>query len=452
MIRVTRDTKVSKRLSVRRTWDRIRTVPGLGRNLTLVIAFLALGMTALGVNLVNAHFTPPWSDRYVFVAEFEDAAGNNAEAKHLVTIAGVEVGQIVDWAVSDSGTARLTLSIEPGHQIYDNARAVMRTVNPLNQMYVEIEPGGPPGTPLPAGDTLPASRTERAIQPDEVLKHLDERSRRALSALLRESDVALARAPEQLPDGLRATDATVRHLKPALTALQSRRDKLSELTSGLSRIAQAVGGNQDRLTKLADSAQQALRAVRRNDDELRATLGELPGLSDQLRRALAGTQQLTDELDPVLTDLDAASDTLPSALHRTGELAEELGQTVDKATPVVAKARPLAADLRPLVADTDMALSDVRPVSKGLPHDTAVLESYLTDLQAFVYNTSSVFSPRDAQGTIIRGHAVAPVPDGGAIPGVRGGYAPTPEESGVGRSGQSSGGGTSSAGANGHGG
>lgn len=452
MIRVIRDTKVSRLLSVRRTWDRIRTVPGLGRNLAIVVAFLALGMTAAGVNLVKADFTPPWSDRYVFVAEFEDAAGNNAEAKHLVTIAGVEVGQIIDWEVSNRGTALLTLSIEPGHQIYDNARAVMRTVNPLNQMYIEIDPGGPPGRPLPAGDTLPASRTERAIQPDEVLKHLDERSRRALSALLRESDVALARAPEQLPDGLRATDATLRHLKPALNALQSRRDKLSELTSGLSRIAQAVGGNQDRLARLADSAQKAFRTVQRNDDELRATLGELPGLSEQLRRALTGTQQVTDELDPVLTDVENASDTLPSALHRTGELAEELGRTVDIAKPVVAKTRPLVADLRPLVADADMALSDVRPMTRGLRHDSAVLESYLTDLKAFVYNTSSVFSARDAQGTIVRGHAVVPVRDGGAIPGLRGGYAPTPEESGVDHSDQSSGGATSGAGDAGQGG
>ncbi|MFB9730330.1 MlaD family protein [Haloechinothrix salitolerans] len=424
----------------------------MGRNLTIVVAFLALGLAAAGINLANADFTPPWSDRYVFVAEFEDAAGNNADAKHLVTIAGVEVGQIVDWEVSDRGSARLTLSIEPGHRIHDNARAVMRTVNPLNQMYIEIDPGGPPGAPLRAGGMLPASQTERAIQPDEVMRHLDDRSRRALGALLRESDVALARAPEQLPEGLRATDSTLRHLRPALKALRTRRDKLSELSSGLSRIAQAVGGNQDRLATLADSAQQALRVVRRNDDELRLTLGELPGLNKQLRRALTGTQEVTNELDPVLTDLESASDTLPSALERTGELAEELGRTVDKAKPVVAKAKPVATDLRPLVADADVALSDVRPVSRRLPHDTAVLESYLTDLQAFVYNTSSVFSPRDAQGTIIRGHAVVPVPDGGAIPGARGGYAPSPEESGAGRSGRSAEGASRNAGDAGQGG
>ncbi|MBA0127202.1 MCE family protein [Haloechinothrix sp. YIM 98757] len=421
-----------KHLSLRRSWERMRTVPGLGRNTLVVAALVLLGLTAATVNLYKAHFVPPWEERYTFAAEFENVTGVNPETKHQVTIAGVEVGQIVDWEVTGNGTALLEFSIEQGHVIHDDARAVMRTVNPLNQMYVEIDPGGSPAEPLPEGGKLPSSQTERAIQPDEVLDNLDERSQRAINALLRESDVALARAPEQLPGGLEATESTFTGLRPVMEALQTRSDKLSELMTGLSRIASAAGDNHERATSLADSAQETLGILEDNDADLRATLEELPGLNDELRSALSGTQDLTEQLDPVLADVDAAAESLPDALSRLGATTKQIGRTVDEASPVVEKARPVVASLSPLVDDVDHALDDARPISEGLDHDTELVTSYLTDLQAFVYNTSSVFSTTDARGTIIRGHAVAPLPDGGSLPGSRGGYAPDPEESGTG--------------------
>lgn len=423
----------NKRASLHTAWDRVKTVPGLGRNVVVMAVLVVTGLVTVGVLLSKTQFTPPWEDRAVVWAEFESAPAVNPDATHAVTIAGVEVGKIADWQVTGRGTARLKLQLEPGHRIYDNARAVLRAVNPLNEMYVEINPGGPPGKPLPEDGVIPKGRTERPVQADEVLGHLDERTQAAMTSLLAESDAALARAPEQLPAGLNATADTLGRYRPVVEALRTRRAQISRLVSALAGISAAVGKNDERLARLADSTQQTLNALARNDGALRASLEQMPGLNVELRSALTSTQRLTGQLDPTLHGLSRASADLPATLERLRSTIRNAGRTVDAAAPVVQRARPVVADLRPFVRDADSTLDDALPVTRRLDRDTKVVVSYLTDLQAFVYNTSSVFGLEDGQGGFIRGHVVVTLPDGGALPDKEG-YKPSPEESGVDRS------------------
>lgn len=413
------------RKSMRGTWERVRTVPGLFRNIVVILVLIVVGIASGSYMGNQMRFIPPWDDRFVFVAEFENAPATKPEAHHSVTIAGVDVGQIVAWKVSDRGTALLTLDIEAEHRIHDNATAVLRTVNPLNQMFVEINPGGPPGAPLEQDAVLPAGQTERPVQANEVLIHLDDKAQAALTALLRESDVALARAPEQLPGGITEMDRFLQGLQPAVEAVQTRREKLAQVMSAFSQIATAVGGNQERTVRLAEATEQALGVLAENDQELTATLAEMPGLNDQLRRALTATQDLTTQLDPTLENLEAASADLPPALERLTDTAGELREFAEVARPVVAEARPVVADLRPFIADVDVALDDTLPITDRLDRDTAIVVSYLTDLQAFFYNTSSLFSPEDGAGPIIRGHATVPKNP------TEGGFRPSRQEAGV---------------------
>jgi phospholipid/cholesterol/gamma-HCH transport system substrate-binding protein len=411
-------------------WRHIRSVPGLGKSAAVVTLALVAALVVGGVLASRTEFTPPWETRNVVWAEFSQAPAVNPRSTQIVTIAGVRVGKITDWKVTDHGTAALKLDLEPGHQIYDNARAVLRSVNQLNQMYVEISPGGPPSKTLPENGLIPASRTQRPIQADEVLQHLDQRTQLALTDLLAQSDAALARAPQQLPGGLNATANTLGKFRPVLDGLQTRRDQIKRLVTALAEISNAVGGDQGRVARLADATQQTLGVLTSNDDELRATLKQLPGLGEQLRHALTSTQDLTGQLDPTLTNLHRASGELPPALKRLNRTVSGARSTIDAAEPVVAKARPVVADLRPLVTDANSALDDALPVTDRLDSDSRVLVSYLNDLAGFVYNTSSVFGLKDAQGGFIRGHVVVALPDGGVLPD-KDGYAPPPKESGL---------------------
>jgi phospholipid/cholesterol/gamma-HCH transport system substrate-binding protein len=352
----------------------------------------------------------------------------NPKSSHKVTMAGVNVGKITGWEPTERGTAILKLEIEGDHPVYDNARAVLRPKNPLNDMTVEINPGGPPGKPLQENGLIPVAQTERPVQVDEVLAHLDERTQLALTDLLVESDVALVRAPQDLPGGLAAMDDTVLKMKPVVEALQTRREKIGKLVTALSQISSALGKNDNRTADLVSATQQTLAVLANNDGDLQATLRQLPGLSHDLRHALASTEQLTGQLNPTLDSLGDASKDLPASLKRFEDTVHEIGGTVDKAKPFMAKARPLVADLRPLIADVDTSLGDLLPVSASLRQDTKTVTTYLDDIRAFIYNTSSVFGAGDGPETgIIRGHLVVPLPGGGLFPGGAGGYAPGPE-------------------------
>jgi len=417
----------SKHFSLARSWQRIRTVPGLGRNVTALVVLILAGCVSMAGIVSYLPVSYPWEDTFEFSAEFEEVPGVNPKSSQSVQIAGVQVGKITGWKVTERGTAVLNMELQEGTPatIFENATAVLRTSTVLNNMYVEISEGGPPAKPLTEGGRIPLSQTRRPIQADQVLSHLDARTRQAVSDLVAESDAALAQAPEQLPAGLRATDKALVDLRPVVKQLQTRRTKIKKLVTAMSQISSAIGGNEKQALRLTAATQDALKVLAQNDRELRGTLEQMPGLSSELRGALTRTQALTKQLDPTLDNLDRASEELPPALDRFGKTVDELGTVVDSAAPVLNKARPVVADLRPLVSNIDQGLDDVLPITCNLDRDTRTLTRYLTPIRAFTYNTRSVFSPRDAQGGIIRGHVVAALPDNQLLPGgepTRGAY------------------------------
>jgi phospholipid/cholesterol/gamma-HCH transport system substrate-binding protein len=346
-------------------------------------------------------------------------------------MAGVIVGQITGWEATDHGTAVLELNIDGTKRVYQNARAVLRPKNVLNDMTVEINPGGPPAPPLAEDAVIPESQTERPVQVDEILNNLDDRTQAAVASLLVQSDAALVRAPEQLPGGLRATQATLDSVRPVVQKLDARREKIATLVTSLAHISQALGRNDVRVARLIDSTETTLRTLSENDSDVKATLDQLPGLNESLRSAMDKVPPLTREVNDVVDNLGDAQDELPKSLDRFQDTVDQLDKVVSSARPFVDEARPVVRELRPLVEDLAPTFDDLIPVTKSLrDKDSKTLVTYLTNIQAFVYNTRSVFGAGDgAQQEIIRGHFVCRVPDCfGALPGNAGGFAPGPQD------------------------
>lgn len=387
------------------TWERLRSVPGLGRDVTVITVVLGFCSVFGLVYMSRQNVIWPWEDRYVVFAEFGEAPAVSPGNGQEVRVAGVPVGQITSASVTPEGFARLELSFDPDKvdTLYENASIVMRPKNPLNDMYVEVSPGGPPAAPLDDGGTIRAASTAAPVQVDAVLQHLDERERRALGALLAEADVAMARASDTMPGGIAAVDQTLQDLQPVVVALGDRRDAIRELVATLGAVAAAVGEDDARLGRLAEDAARTLAVLESQDPALDAALAELPGLTNTLDGALSSVEGLVGEVNPVLDSVERSAGHLTSAFQRLGPTVERLGETVRQARPVVTAARPLLADLRPFVADAGAALADVASFSPRLDPVTASVVDYLPDLQAFVYNTSSVTSTEDANGPILRG-------------------------------------------------
>jgi len=399
------------------TWDRVRNVPGLGRDVAMVALVVALGLVSSVYIVSRYDVITPWSDEYEFSAEFDQAPAIQLSSVQEVRIAGIPVGKIVGAEPTQHGTAKLELSIDEGHTIYSNARVVARSKTPLNVMYVSLDPGGPPARPLPEHATIPVSQTERVLQPYELLDELDGRTRSALTQLVTQADVALANAPAHLPGGLRSTNAAMQSFKPVAEQLQKRRENIRHLVTSLSQISTAAGKDDRRLASLVGSLEETLVVVSRRDKELAGSLDMLPGVTGTLRDSMASAAKLTDQLTPTLRSLNAASGELPSALARLNRTVDAADELVQVAGPVIAKARPVVNDLRPLVGDLRVALGDLARVTSTLPGATQRIVPWLDDLGAFVYQTSSSFSLGDVNGNIGRAQVVVKVtdPTGGAL-------------------------------------
>lgn len=387
----------------RRVWERVRNEPGLKRNVVILCILLVLASVSGGIILSNARASWPWESQYWFAATFQNAPAISPGNGQEVRIAGVKVGEIREASVSGDGKAVLRMSIDPKFKVYKNARLTLRPKSPLNEMYMEVNPGGPPSPQLPENGVLPVTSAQPPVQVDEVLGHLDDNTRKALQVLLAQSDAALANAPETLPNGLNATDQVAQRLQPVVQALDARKEKLRGLIHSLSVISTTAGKNDQRLTDLAAHLQDTLGTVGNGSKSLDVSIQQLPELTGRLRTAMDSTQRLSDQLDPALNNLRAASGSLPGSLSKASGTVDQLGRTVDEARPVVNKAGPVVSDLRPLVEDLHAALPDLKSSTGRLNELTSYSLPHLTDLQAFVYNTRSAYSLKDANGGILRG-------------------------------------------------
>jgi phospholipid/cholesterol/gamma-HCH transport system substrate-binding protein len=387
--------------SLRRLWVHLRASRGLGWNLALVAAVLAAGVLSLGYLLSQQQVIWIWEKRVEYQAEFVEAPAVKP-GKQEVRIAGVVAGDIAKAQVTQDGRARLTLSLEPRYgAVYDNARVFLRPKSPLNDMYVLLDPGGPPGKRLRPGSVIAATRTERPIQADEVLSHLDGRTRKALSVLVREVDAATAQ-PDVVPPALRGAARTLSSLQPVVEELEGRQQRIRRLVTALADIATAVGADDTRLRTVFSDARTALDALSARDAELDATLSRLPGVTAELRRASKPLQALAGELNPALDGLRAAAGDLPGALASVEGVVERLDRTLDRAGPLVVSARPVVADLRPVVSAAGVALDDISHWSPRLDPITANLVRYLPSIQQVIYQVSSLLQVEDANGPTAR--------------------------------------------------
>lgn len=396
--------------------ERLRTVPGLGRDATAMAVMILVGLVAVVGIKGYLGGGSPWSHHTLVKAEFSDIPGLNPSSQNSVTIAGVKVGTVVHAEATDHGTAVVTMSLDGDHTVYQNARAVLQPKNPLNEMQVALNPGTPSAPRLGENSVIPVAQTDTPVQADDILDHLDARSQAAVTDLVTQTGVALADAPTDVPNGLSSTNDTLQALRPVANQLATRRKRIAKLVSALSQISHAVGDNNARIASLASSAQATLTTLGDRHNDLSTTIDRLPGLTRKLRSAMSGATRLTGQLNPTLKDLNGASKSLPTGLRKFRKTVTTLGTTVDDAKPVLHVAKPVVADLRPTVSHANVALGSLRGVSSVLDSDTRTVMTYLTAIKAFVYNTSSVFGAGDRNGSIIRGHLMVPLPGGGVLP------------------------------------
>lgn len=116
---------------------------------TLVGLFVVVGIVSLAYLSIKLGRLEIVGDRgYTVLAEFDSIAGLKNGA--VVEIAGVEVGRVKTIGLN-SYRAVVTMSIDPGVELQDDAIVSIRTKGLIGEKYVRITPGGSDTLVQPGG-------------------------------------------------------------------------------------------------------------------------------------------------------------------------------------------------------------------------------------------------------------------------------------------------------------
>ena len=328
------------KLAIQKNWRWVATIAGL--------AVIAAGVSLYIFAEQGVRF--PWEDdTQTLWVDLENAQAVTPGQGQSVQVAGVKIGTIAAVKLEE-GRAKVKLAIKPENKglIREDARAMLRPRTPLKDMYVQILPGSKDAAPIRAGGTIPVENTSTDVDFDEVLSTLDQRTRDYLVLLTEGASEGLKGRGRDLAEVFRRFEPTARDLRTVSEAVGQEDRALRRLVTAVADINTELAKDPEALSQLVDASAATFTAFASEDDNLRATLSELPPTLRQARRTLDDVRPFARELRPATRELTPAVRALDRANRKLRPFAKEVEPVVRKEVRPFAKAaRPLVSDLAP---------------------------------------------------------------------------------------------------------
>jgi phospholipid/cholesterol/gamma-HCH transport system substrate-binding protein len=379
----------------------------------LVVALFILGH--------QRFYLPNWvpvlgTDFVDYKATFSTAQSVTPGQGQTVQIAGVDVGDITKVDLVD-GQAVVTMKIRRKYTpIHKDATALLRPKTGLNDMVVQLDPGTRSGGTAPEGWSMPIAQTQPNVNADEVLAALDGDTRNYLQMLVGGAGQALKGNSRQLSATFKRFEPTGSALARLNGALATRQGHIRRSIHNFRLLAEALGNKDDQLAQLVDSSNRVFRSFARQDQNLRAALGELPGTLDATKTALTKAGTMAHELGPTLAALRPGARALGPSLAATRPFLHETTPIVrDQLRPFARDARPVVKVLRPAARDLSKLTPDLVTTFKVLNHVLNELaynppgteEGYLFWASWANHAGATLFNIQDAHGPVRRGLVLA---------------------------------------------
>ncbi|MGH2969423.1 MAG: MlaD family protein, partial [Solirubrobacteraceae bacterium] len=269
----------------------------------------ALITLAILVPLVYLGFTKsiPFRPSYEIKAVFESS--NNLKKASPVRIAGVEVGRVTSVERVEKGGEEVVVTMrigESGRPIHEDARAKIRPrIFHEGNFFVDVEPGTPTAAEIKDGMTIPINQTSSPVQFDQLLTSLQSDTREDLKTLLDEYGNALDKG------GAEGFNRSIPFWKSAYrdtaivneAMLGKAEHDLSGYVKNAGATAAALDRNASQLKNLITDFNTTAAAFAREDDNLRASLSELPRTLRAAQPALAALNSSFPPLRAFAADL-----------------------------------------------------------------------------------------------------------------------------------------------------
>lgn len=388
-----------------------------------VLALIAIAAVAAVVILANQRLAlPSWTpfigeDHYEIEAELSTAQAVTPGQGQTVNIAGVQVGEISRVRLRN-GRAVVDLRLEEKYEgrVYRDASVLLRPKTGLKDMVAELTPGSRRAGALPAGGRIPISQTLPDVNVDEVLASLDADTRDFLQLLLSGGAEGLRGNGPALGNAIRRIEPTARDLRRVGEALEVRDDNIRRVIHNFSLLTDELGAKDEQLGEFVESSAGVFRILARQDENLRATLRELPGALQETRDALGKSERLANELGPTLQALRPGARALGPAQRALRPFLRETTPIIrDDLRPFARSVQPVVRDLRPTLRELSGATPDLTTSFTVLNQLFNLLaynppgagdEGYLFWLSWLNHLGPTLFATQDAHGPIRRGMVV----------------------------------------------
>ena len=213
----------------------------------------------------------PFDDTYQVNARFTDATGIlNGDP---VKIAGVDVGKVVSFEVSD-GEAIITMELSGETELPENVLAEIKFRNLLGQRIVNlVEPPSPSSERLEEGGTIPVENTQGALDLSVVFNNL--------RPLIQSTN------PEEINIVARAV----------LEVFKGREGDVAKILGNLGEVTQELAAKDDRVARLVGNLDDLTRVLNQQAGSIRTGVRRFGELMGSLAQTTPTIERVVDQLD-----------------------------------------------------------------------------------------------------------------------------------------------------------
>jgi phospholipid/cholesterol/gamma-HCH transport system substrate-binding protein len=376
-----------------------------------ILVLLVLSAAVAGYILNHERLRFPFfqSAPFTMNAAFSTAQAVTPGQGQSVRVSGVQIGSI-GGVTLHNGIAVVQMQIDQQykHLIHTDATALLRPRTGLQDMFLEIDPGGGGAPVAKPGFTIPISNTLPAVNLDEILSSLDADTRAYLDLLVNGAGQGLkGNGGSELAQVLERFEPTHRDLARLNSAIAARGSNLRRFVNSLRRLNDALVVKQAELAQLVVSSSHVFRAFASEDQAVSRAVADLPGTLRQTTATLAKVQTFASQLGPTSLALLPAARSLPAANAAITALSVPSAPIVqNQIRPFVIAARPLVRDLSPAAVNLAKATPNLSKTFVVLNHLANMLgyspgggqHGYLWWLAWLDHNVRTLFSIQDANG------------------------------------------------------